>query len=628
MLSIDTFDHVRGGNVLYKALTHPWVAERLPQWGAMLTRNGPVALYDPDGLADALLALCPQLRFEGVYVQDTLAVGEVRAGQVTRPLSALRTNRAATLLIAAFDAARLCERLASMLPESRDLVTLDQLRLPESCVTRHARYLDPLNFATNFAFFRDDDHFATRLTAVNYWHGYGASEVRWVLRLYGADGEQLVHWEQPVQSGPRTIVIDSTEVRRRFALRAFTGQLFIHVVGAAGHDVVKYTLDTYATDGGKSLSCSHDANAWPAEFYAGLPAPALGERVTLWVQNSHAQPIPSGTLTLDRMGAGDPVAIDEEVPGFGTRPIDVGHYLPHVEWPAQLELRAGRHMVRPRYEVTRHARVRIAHLNVERTDLQPDPHLPRLSPELGRGYLLPFPILPRNDYRTLVLPNPMAQSETQTPLRLDVFAADGSPVLQHFLGVLPRRHDCGVDLDALLTAGQLTQGGHAELVYDFRDGGSANGWLHALFRYEQRHCAHVAECSFGAHMFNTLMTYRNEPQSYSGPPPGLSTRLCLRLGDYDSFGVLIYPASTRWRARSQTTLELHDSDGRLRDIRELQIACSGSSWIRPRELFDVAALRDAGTGYVLIRDSTCRLFGYQGQDDGAGRFCLDHMFGF
>ncbi len=73
--------------------------------------------------------------------------------------------------------------------------------------------------------------------------------------------------------------------------------------------------------------------------------------------------------------------------------------------------------------------------------------------------------------------------------------------------------------------------GHAELVYDFRDGGEADGWLHALFRYEDRQSGHVAESSFGAHIFNTAMTYRDEPQSYSGPPPGLSTRLFLKLGD-------------------------------------------------------------------------------------------------
>ena len=48
--------------------------------------------------------------------------------------------------------------------------------------------------------------------------------------------------------------------------------------------------------------------------------------------------------------------------------------------------------------------------------------------------------------------------------------------------------------------------GHAELVYDFRDGGAADGWLHGLFRYEDRTSGHVAESSFGAHIFNTAMT--------------------------------------------------------------------------------------------------------------------------
>ena len=45
------------------------------------------------------------------------------------------------------------------------------------------------------------------------------------------------------------IVLDSREVRERFGLPEFTGQLFLHVVGAAGHDVVKYALDTFGRDG-------------------------------------------------------------------------------------------------------------------------------------------------------------------------------------------------------------------------------------------------------------------------------------------------------------------------------------------------------------------------------------------
>ena len=46
------------------------------------------------------------------------------------------------------------------------------------------------------------------------------------------------------------------------------------------------------------LSCTHDANAWPADYYAGLPAPDGGETVLLWVQNSHPCPIPAGGIGL------------------------------------------------------------------------------------------------------------------------------------------------------------------------------------------------------------------------------------------------------------------------------------------------------------------------------------------
>jgi hypothetical protein len=42
-----------------------------------------------------------------------------------------------------------------------------------------------------------------------------------------------------------------------------------------------------------------------------------------------------------------------------------------------------------------------------------------------------------------------------------------------------------------------------------------------------------------------------------------------------------------------------------------------------------AVLRLAGPdGYVLVRDTTCWLFGYHGLMDDAGGFSLDHMVGF
>ena len=326
------------------------------------------------------------------------------------------------------------------------------------------------------------------------------------------------------------IALDSRVVRARFGLPEFAGQLFIHAIGVAGHDVVKYAVDTYGHDGEPSLSCTHDANAWPSDRYAGLPAPRPDERVVLWVQNSHAAPIPAGAVTLDRMGAEQPVMLPQAIPPYASVPVDVGALLPGLRWPAQIEVRSGRHFVRPRYEVTRAGRTRIAHMNVERADLRPDPGIPALPEQLGRGYILPFPILPQGRFRSIVQPTPMAERQSTLPLRLDLFDPDGRKVGEHFLGCLPRRFDLGLDLAELGCPG-LEQGGHADLAYDFRDGGEADGWMHALVRYEDRQSGHVAESSFGSHVFNTAMTYRDEPQSYNGPPPGLTTRLFLRLGD-------------------------------------------------------------------------------------------------
>ena len=620
MLNIRTFDARAGGNVLYKALAHPLAAEAVARLYAGLP--APVALYDPDGLAEALLALYP-LAADAVFVHDTEQIGKPRAGHAARALTDLPDSGARSVLIAAFDAARTAERLRPLLPPGAVLATLDAARLPADMLTVPNRYLDKLNFATNFAFFRDDGRMATRLVSANYWTAYGAGKVRLWLRLYDGDGRALATWEEalPDDGG---FALDSRAIRARFGLPAFAGQLLIHAIGVAGHDVVKYALDTFAVGNGASLSCTHDANAWPSDRFAGLPAPRPDETVTLWLQNSHAAPIPAGAVALDRMGAEAPAALDREVGPFATVALDVGTLLPALAWPEQIEIRAGRHVVRPRYEVTRAGRTRIAHVNVERDNLRPDPGIPTLPPLLGRGYLLPFPVLDRARFRTIALPTPMATTQTTLPLRLDVFDPEGNPVAQRFLGRLPRGHALAVEIDDVAS-------GHAELVYDFRDGGEADGWLHALFRTEDRNSGHVAESSFGAHIFNTVLTYRDEPQSYNGPPPGLTTRLFLRPGDAKrrGFAVLIYPASAAWHPRSTTELRLRDGAGRTIATETIRIACSGSMMVLPHEVFGAATLAAAGPeATVLVRDATCRLFGYHGLMDDAGGFSLDHMFGF
>ena len=631
MLDIRTFDARAGGNVIYKALAHPLAAEAILRLAERL-RAGPLAVYDPEGVASALWAMHPAMPSPAeVFVHDVGQIGERRAGVVAKPLTELPQSAAAALLIAAFDAGRIQARIAPLVPAGMPVLTLDEAKLPPDMLTQRARYLDKTNFATNYAFFRDTgapdgSGLHTRLVTANYWAGYGAKSVRLWCRLFDGDGLVLAEWDEPTPPGAGGIIIDSREVRDRFALPPFTGQLFLHAIGAAGHDIVKYALDTYGTGDEPSLSCTHDANAWPSDRYAGMPAPRPGERVTFWLQNSHAAPIPAGAVALDRMGAERPVPLERELPGYATAAIDVAELLPEVRWPAQIEVRTGRHVVRPRYEVTGQGRTRIAHLNVERADLEPNPEIKSLHNLMGRGYLLPFPVLPPDRFRSIVLPTPMAERQAHLPLRLELFTRDGAKLAERFLGNLARDHDLAVDLDEL-----GAEAGHAELLYDFRDGGEADGWMHCLVRYEHRASGHAAESSFGAHIYNTAMTYRDEPQSYSGPPPGLSTRLFLKLGDRQrrSFAALIYAASAPWHAFSETTLLLHGADGAVIAERPLRIACSGSALVFPHESFGDALLEQATPrGYVLIRDATCRLFGYHGLMTADGAFSLDHMFGF
>ncbi|MFM2043233.1 MAG: hypothetical protein RLY86_1809 [Pseudomonadota bacterium] len=641
-LRIETFSTVSGGNAVFKALGHPLVAKRADKLLSELRCAGPVAIYDPLSIATPFNELYPLTGVEiaAAYVQDVGRIGTRVLGCEAEPVTALVGSRARVLFIVAFDADKLLGHIRHLIPADMEVVTLDGLKLPDRLLTETRTYLAPLNFATNYAFFRDADGHHTRLVTANYWSGYGAKAPRLWLCLFNADGRVIAEWQEDIPAAGAAIVIDSAEVRRRFDLSAFTGQLFIHVVGAAGHDVVKYALDTYG-DAPHVLSCTHDANAWPADFYAGLPAPKADEKVILWVQNSHPTPIPAGAVALNPMGRDDAaVTLDREVAPFATVAVDVGALLPDLRWPAQVEIRAGKHFVRPRYEVVsldaegRERRRRIAHPNVERTDLKPVPELADLSNLMGKGFILPAPVFPVDRFRSIGLPTPMARSQTTLPIAALLYDADGTELTRTSLGALKRDHAVTLDAAELLNGHSFTKGyGHVELVYDFSAGQEADGWLHALFRYEDKESGHAAETSFGAHMFNTCLTWRDEPQSYSGRPPGLTTRLFLRLGceGLDTLCHLIYPASTPWHTTSDTQLILTRRDGQEIARRHVAIPHSGSFHFRAGELFDAAEMRETGNnGYVLIRDTTCRLFGYHGliRDGAAGAFSLDHMFGF
>lgn len=634
-LNIDTFSNISGGNSFYKAISHPLAMPKALDMIGELAGGGPIALYDPLGLAEGFAEFFDLSALEicDVFVQDLGVLDETVLGYRPRPVTELPASKAARLFIIAFDSDRLFHHIAHLVPDNMTVGSLDAMRLPDDMLSNKNRYLDTGNFATNFAFFRDDNGRHTRLVTANYWAGYGAKNAVLWLSLYDENGATLAEWNVETGTDMESVTIDSAEIRARFGLAGFTGLLFIHACGVAGHDVVKYALDTYSDDG-TELSCTHDANAWPSDRFAGLPAPDAGERVVLWIQNTHPCPIPAKALGLNLMGSDAVALLDEEIAPFATRELDVAELLPDAAWPRQIELRAGKHFVRPRYEVVhKDGRRRIAHLNVERDDLKPDPSLSDLGNLMGKGYILPAPVLPTDRWRSLVLPTPMSTCQDELPLAVILYDASGRETARRRLGRLARDHDSLVDLSGMIEeGGGLPSGfGHLELVYDFSDGGSADGWLHGLFRYEDRVTGHAADTSFGAHIFNTVLIYKNEPQSYINRPPGLSTRLFLRLGPepLDTLCHLIYPASTPWHETSSTNLILHDGNGGEVARATVNIPCSGSLFWTYGDQFDAKTRSRAGDGaYVVIRDTTCRLFGYHGLMGENGTFCLDHMFGF
>src|SRR5262249_11271613 len=153
------------------------------------------------------------------------------------------------------------------------------------------------------------------------------------------------------------------------------------------------------------------------------------------------------------------------------------------------------------------------------------------------------PVLPTADYVTIALPTPMSTAQKHLPVAALVYDREGRHVGEYSFGNLPRDHAHALDVTALADSALTGGFGHFDLLYDFGRGKEADGWLHGLFRYHAKKSGHRAETSFGAHIFNDVMTYKGEPQSYSGPPPGLSTRLFLRLAPepLDTACHLIYP---------------------------------------------------------------------------------------
>ncbi len=659
-LAIDTFKNADlsagwrpgnnpGGQTLFKALGHPAAVSAGRRLVERLAEAGPVAVFDPASAIGNFGAFYELggCDINAYFVQRIEDLSHSYRGLPAAPVNQIGAMQAKTLFVLAFDWQTQFAPLHHLIPAGVEVLTLDAMRLPADMLTDKRRYLSPLNFATNYALLRDitgngAGPLHTRITTANYWGLHGATRAEMYLHLFDAEGATLASWRQGLGQPGALFTIDSRAVRERFGLDDFCGSLFMHALGIAGHDIVKYALDTYG-DQGRALSCNHDANAWPADFYAGLPAPGEGETITLFIQNSHPAPIPAGAVSINRMGAADGGVLQTEIAPFATYPLDVASLAPEAKWPEQLEIHAGRHFVRPRYEAVLRqgdqSRRRIAHANVERTDLEPDPFIPELGKLMGKGYIMPLPVPPLAQFRTHALPTPMARSQQELPLRVDLIDAGGETKASKYLGRIGRAESLCLSIDQWLEEERISLPaghGHVEFLYDFRDGGAADGWLHALGRFEQRLSGHIAETIFGAHIFNSAAIYKDEPQSYNNRPPGLTTRIFLRLADgqapgreVDTLCHLIYPASTPWHETSATTLILHNRAGSPVAEETIRIPCGGSRFWTYHEIFNPPARQKAGPGaYIIIRDPTCRLFGYHGLLNGQESFCLDHMFGF
>ena len=415
-----------------------------------------------------------------------------------------------------------------------------------------------------------------------------------------------------------TVVIDSAEWVAEIPEldgREFCGSLFVHAIGAKGHDVIKYALDIYG-ERPEKLSCTHDSNPFPADYYGGLPAPMAGEKVCLWLQNCHPTPIPSGTIRLNRMGESDSRPIPAAMAGFATLAVDLAEIFPDAQWPEQYELHAKKHFGRPRYEVTTSNQHQyIAHINIERDDLAPNDRLAELSPRggkrslLGKGYLLPAPILPLGDFSSLILPTPMSRRTESLPLGLAIYGRDGRELARNrsvtcraTMGDSSMPRNCCDRQES-----QPATMAIANSSMTSNPAGPSMAGSTPCFASNDTAPIGKGQCadtSFGAHIYNIPYTFGKEPQSYIGAPPGLSTRLFLRVdgrrdratGELinDTICHLIYPSSAgMWHPQSTTRLLLCNPAGATVAERTLQIPQSGSFFFTVQTLFSTAEVEHA-----------------------------------
>ena len=181
-LAISTFDNKsRSGDPLFKALGHPAVAKRIKAWIEDMGKRGALAVVDPWGQFSCLDALydLSALTVSARYVQriEDLPANQ-NGGVPVLLLSELAHTNAGAVMLAAFDADHARRALMPLIADRLPVFSFDDLKLEEQYLTNKRRYLDPLNFATNYALFRAGNGRHSVVRTAEYWSGYGAAAPR------------------------------------------------------------------------------------------------------------------------------------------------------------------------------------------------------------------------------------------------------------------------------------------------------------------------------------------------------------------------------------------------------------------------------------------------------------------
>ena len=162
---------------------------------------------------------------------------------------------------------------------------MNDIKLPDGLLTNKKKYLDPLNFVTNFVLLRNCSKYNSRFTTINYWKSYGANNVKAWFCLFSKDGEVITDWYEKFDQKQDILSIDTKYIVEKNNLDPNQDYgLFVHIINCAGHDLLKYAFDIYSDDF-SVLTATHDANPFPADLYAGIPAARPGEKVILNLQN-------------------------------------------------------------------------------------------------------------------------------------------------------------------------------------------------------------------------------------------------------------------------------------------------------------------------------------------------------